>query len=192
MKESFTSKTYIPKMLSAFFALGSILLPFISKIGWGTYPFAALCLTLAFLSWRIPPMKIEIDESGIKQRQHGSSGSVLLARIYKPDTESEWKWIHSVSTTRLNGGSFLTVLYLFEDIPNKPIYRVTIESSIFKDYVPILRIIKDRATQAHFDETTELILNDKIDIRSVRPFYWTLFIFIVLSAFLYIYVTGKG
>lgn len=137
MKETFTSKAYIPKILSAFFALGSILLPFISKVGWGTYPFAALCLALAFLFWRIPPQKIEVDDIGIKQRQHGSSSSVLLSQILLPDTECEWKWIQSVSTTRLNSGFFLTALYLFENVPNKPKYRVTIESSIFKDYVSI-------------------------------------------------------
>jgi hypothetical protein len=61
-----------------------------------------------------------------------------------------------------------------EDIPNLPKERLVFDSITFKDDVTILKIIKERAPHANFDETTSLILNNQLDMRAVRPFFWWL------------------
>ncbi|MBN1473300.1 MAG: hypothetical protein JW914_01670 [Syntrophaceae bacterium] len=190
-KETFTAKAYTLKIISAFLALSSILLLFAPYIGfpslvggWGDYFFAILCIIAAYVCWKVPPPKIEVDEVGIK-KLNNSTGP--MTRLLQPNSECEWNWIHSISTTRCQDGSLLTILYISEAIPNQPKYRVTIESNIFKDYISILKIIKDRAPQANLDETTSLILKDQIDIRPVRPFFWWLFIIVVIIVFAYIY-----
>ena len=190
--QTFTAKTYHLKVLSVIFALGSLIILIKLHNEWQGCLLSVLSFSIATIFWKVPPPKLEINDTGIIRRQHGSAGSALLSRIVLPDTECKRNWIASVSTARFNSGSFLTTLYSFEDLPDKPKYRVTIESFLFKDYVSILREIKDRAAQAHFDETTKLILGGEIDIRSVKPSCWGLLVFVVVSAFLYIYLAGKG
>jgi len=194
-KETFTAKAYMFKIISAFLALSSILLLFAPYIGfpplvggWGDYLFAILGIIAACICWKIPSPKIEVDELGIK-RLNNSTGP--MSQLLRPNSECEWNWIHSVSTTRCRDGSLVTVLYISEGIPNQPKYRVTIESNMFKDYISILKIIKARAPQANLDETTALILKDQIDIRPVRPFFWWLFIIVIVIVFAYIYYS-KG
>jgi hypothetical protein len=114
-----------------------------------------------------------------------------MSRILLPDMECEWVWVNSISTTRLNGGSFVTSISVSDDMPNKPKYRVTIESSIFTDYIAILKVIKGKATKAHFDKTTESILKGDVDIRPVRPYYLWLFVFTVIAALLHTYFRIK-
>jgi hypothetical protein len=192
-KETFTTKSYLFKVFSALFALTSVFfLLFRTHIGWPAYFLALLGIGVAYVFLKIPLPKIEVDDSGIKEIHRDSTDTGLIARIVQPDAECEWNWIQTVSTTRFNSGSFLTTLYLFEEIPNKPKLRVQIASALYKDYVSILKIIKARASRANFDETTESILNGQTDIRSVKPLYWGLFAFIVVSAFLYILITSKG
>jgi hypothetical protein len=110
-----------------------------------------------------------------------------MSRILLPDIGCEWVWVRSISTTRLNSGSFITSISVSNDMPDKPKYHVTVESSIYKNYVAILKTIKDKAMKAHFDEMTESILKGDVDIRPVRPFYLWLSIFTVVAALLYTY-----
>ncbi len=188
---TFTAKTYPFKLLGGFFALAAIFFLFIFH---DTWPLAVLSIIIAYICGKIPPPRIEIDDSGLRRGHCSSSGSALLSRILKPDTECRWNWIDSVSTTRLGSGSCLTAVHFSEDHLNKEKsrYRLVIESSLFDDYATILRMIKDHAPQAHFDDTTESIVNSKMDVRSAKPLYWGLLIFVVLFAVLYIYLSGKG
>ncbi len=80
-----------------------------------------------------------------------------MSRLLLPDIGCEWVWVNSITTTRLNAGSFVTSISVSDEMPNKPKYRVTIESSIYKNYVAILKAIKAKAVKANFDETTESI-----------------------------------
>jgi hypothetical protein len=190
-KETFTASTSPFKIVSALFALCSILLLLKYYIGWLVYPFAFICIVLAYLLWKVPPPIIEVDERGIRRIQHGNYLTGTMSRILLPDMECEWVWVNSISTTRLNGGSFVTSISVSDDMPNKPKYRVTIESSIFTDYIAILKVIKGKATKAHFDKTTESILKGDVDIRPVRPYYLWLFVFTVIAALLHTYFRIK-
>jgi len=186
-KETFTASTSPFKIISALFALCSILLLLKYYVGWIVYPFAFICIVLAYLLWKVPPPIIEVDEHGIRRIQHGNYLTGTMSRILLPNVECEWVWINSISTTRLNGGSFVTSISASDDMPNKLKYRVTIESSIFTDYIAILKVIKGKATKAHFDKTTESILKGDVDIRPVRPYYLWLFILTVIAALLHTY-----
>ena len=186
-KETFTASTSPFKIISALFALCSILLLLKYYVGWIVYPFAFICIVLAYLLWKVPPPIIEVDEHGIRRIQHGNSLTGAMSRILVPDIGCEWVWVRSISTTRLNSGSFITSISVSDDMPNQPKYRVTVESSIYKNYVAILKAIKDKAKKAHFDEMTESILKGYVDIRPVRPYYLWLFIFTVVAALLHSY-----
>jgi len=197
-KETFTAKAYPSKMLSALFALGSILVLFSSYNGfvhlpfgeWSRYLTAILFIILASILWKIPPQKIEVDDWGIK-KLNNSRG--FISSFLQPDTECEWNWINSISTIRRpKNDSFVTVLYISEDIPNQPKYRVTIESMFFKDYVSILKIIKARAPQAKLDETTASILNGHIDIYAIKPYHYLLVIIVALIIMVLLLNYGKG
>jgi hypothetical protein len=186
-KETYMASSSPFKILSALFALCSILLLLKYYVGWVVYPFALICISLAYLLWKVPPPKIEIDEHGIRRIQHGTSFTEAMSQILLPDIGCEWNWVSSISTTRLNSGSFTTSISVSDDMPNKSKYRVTIDSSIFHNYVAILKSIKDKAVKAHFDETTESIIRGEVDIRPVRPYYWLLFIFVLVAALLHTY-----
>ncbi len=186
-RETYTASTSPFKMFSALFGLCSFLLLLKYYVGWFVYPFAFVCLALAYLLWKLPPPIIEIDEQGIKKLQHGSPLTGTMSRLLLPDVECEWVWVRSISTTRLNAGSFITSISVSDEMPNKPKYRVTVESSVFKNYSAILKAIKANAVKANFDETTESILRGEVDIRSVRPYYWWLFILIVVAALIHTY-----
>ena len=188
-KKTFTAKSYPLKLISALLALGSILVLVTASENlpldeWCKYLLSILFIITAYICWKIPPSKIEIDESGIKRLNNGTG---LMLKLLRPDTECEWNSIHSVSTTRGDHGYFTTVLYISKGVPNPPKNLVVIHSNEFKDYKSILKIIKDRAPQANLDETTILILKDQIDMRPVRPFFWWLFIIVIIIAFAYIY-----
>jgi len=192
-KETFTATSYPLKLISAFNALGSILVLVTASEKlpldeWSKYLLAILFIITAYICWKIPPSKIEIDESGIK-RLNNSTG--LMSQLLQPNTQCEWKWIHTVSTTRSDHGYFTTVLHISKGVPNPPKNLVAIHSNMFKDYESILKIIKDRAPQANLDETTTSILKDQIDMRPVRPIVGWLFIIVVLLAFVYLYIS-KG
>jgi len=123
----------------------------------------------------------------------GSYGAfiMILFSSLSMHSENQRPQGSSISTTRLNGGSFVTSISVSDDMPNKPKYRVTIESSIFTDYIAILKVIKGKATKAHFDKTTESILKGDVDIRPVRPYYLWLFVFTVIAALLHTYFRIK-
>jgi hypothetical protein len=189
--KTYIARTYLFKVIGVLLtALGLLLFLFGSHISWLKSFLAIFSFSLAYLFWKIPSPKIEVDDAGIGRFHRGKSR--LLARIVQPDNKFKRNSIDSVSTVRFNGGTFLTVLYTSEEAPDKPKHSVTIESSLFKDYVSILQTIRDSAAQARFDETTELIIKGQLDIRSVKPIYLGLFVFAVVSAFLCILISKKG
>jgi hypothetical protein len=191
-KKTFTAKPYLNKIIGIFLASGSVLILYTTYIGfipepyyeWNGYLLSSLGIITAYIIWKIPVQKIEIDELGIKIII-GSQVTGFMSKLLNPDTECKWNWISSVVTTRSNGGSLITVLYTSEAVPNQPKDRVVFDSFTFKDYVTILKIIKERAPHANFDETTSLILNNQLDIRAVRPFFWWLAIITVLLGLIY-------
>lgn len=193
-KEIFTAKPYLNKAISVFMLLGSIFILFLTYIGispeifneWVGCLSSFLGIAMAYFFWKIPPQKIEIDESGIK-KIISSQVKGPMSKLLQSDTECKWNWISSVVSTRYEGGPITTILYTSESIPNKPKSLVSFDSLAFKDYVSILRIIKERAPHASFDETTSLVLDNQLDIRSIRPFFWWLLIVVVIIGLVYGY-----
>jgi len=197
-KETFTARPYMYKTISAFFALASFIFLFTTYRGFihikfiptpfnefSGYFLAFLGIILAYIFWFLPLQEIEVDELGIKQLYKKNKVSKFISHFINPDVKCEWSWIHSVGTTRRQDGALSTVLYLSEAVPNQPKDRVVFDSFTFKNYVSILRIIKERAPQANLDEMTSLILRDQIDIRAVRPFIWWLAIITILIGLIY-------
>ncbi len=141
-KETFTAKSYPLKLISALLALGSILVLVTASENlpldeWCKYLLSILFIITAYTCWKIPPSKIEIDESGIKRLNNGTG---LITQLLQPNTQCEWKWIHMVSTTRGDHGYFTTVLHVSKGVPNPPKNLVAIHSNLFEDYKSILKI----------------------------------------------------
>ena len=183
-KEIFTAKPHKYKTISAFFALASFIFLFTTYRGFiyikfiptpfnelSGYFLAFIGIILAYIFWFLPLDEIEVDELGIKQLYKKNQVSKFISHFIISDVKCEWNWIRSIVTTRRNDGALSTVLYLSETVPNQPKDRVVFDSFTFKNYVSILRIIKERAPQANFDGMTSLILRNQIDIRAVRPFF---------------------
>lgn len=183
--KTFVSRPYLYKIISASFVLMAIFFTVIPKIGGNKYLVVIASMAVAILFWKMPNQKIVIDDSGIKDLRYGGTRKGLISRIYRPDMEIEWSQVCSVSTSRLNVGSFLTTISVADENNSTMKNSITILSSLFEDYAAILRLVKARASQAHFDKTTESILIDNKDVHSIRPMLLWFFILIVMLALLY-------
>ncbi len=127
-KETYLASSSPYNIGGAFFALCSVLFLLKYQVGWVVYLFAFMCISLAYILWKVPPPKIEIDDLGIRRLQHGDSSAGKILRILQPDIACEWNWVNAVSTTRLNSGTFVTLISVSDDMPSRPKYRMTIES----------------------------------------------------------------
>lgn len=139
----------------------------------------------------IPMPEIMVDDNNIKMKKIGKS--------YQ---ECQWKDIYEVSTTRsFDDGTYITSLSYSEDFTNRTdkivgIFRknpvgdnITVTSQ-FTDYVGLLKEIKQKATNAKFDETTEKIIKEGIQLSFTRKTFWIaaiLFFIIVISYLIFDY-----
>ncbi|MBN1366244.1 MAG: hypothetical protein JW976_15695 [Syntrophaceae bacterium] len=194
-KETFIGKVFVFRILSIG-CLFSTILFLIPNIGFA--PFGELSIYIlpilfifgAFICWKIPPSTIEVDESGIKRLNNATGWMSKLLRL---NSECQWNWIESVSTIRSSKVHYYTtILNVSKTVPYKSKYLVSIESNFFKDYISILKIIRTKAPQANFDETTELILKGQIDIRPIRPFFVYFLIIFGLIIFIYLFFCSKS
>lgn len=130
--------------------------------------------------------KVITDVTNIKKKVLG-----------KTTQDSLWSWIYDVTTFRSSGGIFTTVISFARDEKRKPgrlewVFRrdptrgTLVVSANLVGYVALLKEIRDKATNARFDETTERIIKDDIRMSSARRNFWVavIFIFIVLLAYL--------
>jgi hypothetical protein len=191
-KKIFTANPYLNKNRGVFFAFLSLFFLFTTDIGFipfyelSRYFLAFLSIIVAYIFWVLPPPEIEVDVLGIKHLYKKNQVLRFISYFIYPDVKCEWNRISSVITI-LTDSTYRTVLYASEAFSKKPKYRLTIESWMFKDYVSILKIIKERAPQANLDKTTSLILKGQIDIRPVRPFIWWIAIITILIGIIYEY-----
>jgi hypothetical protein len=130
--------------------------------------------------------QIITDSDSIKKKVFG--------KVYQ---ELRWNWIYDVKTFRLTEGTYATVLsfardpegrsgglgWIFRKDPTKGAFAV---SAHFSDYVALLKEIKEKAMNADFDETTEKIIREGIQLSTPRKIFWVAAILFLIGVLIYL------